>query len=332
MANEVTKQVFEKLIQKELYPDSEFYKKAINGGDANALTYHIPQESAINRPTLGGVNGKDYLLTANNMTAATALTAKYNVNTSKSYNSTIIKFPEPIALETLQDAMLSYNKAQALAVNMASKMNQAIADYFATAWQPTVSDNIIALTGKDKAGSAKTRTSNVTGGYAGSVYSVGYQDLQALALAVDKQNIVGGQWYVLLTPEQWADISQIDEIEQYQLRGLVNKFGATALGRWRKFVFLDSRQSDLWNANILYDVTSGTVPVAYGGTVNTNCLSGLLAWNDKQVVYRQSKMKVFQDLNNPIHMADLRNMGTRIAATQIRLDQKGVVAMYEAKA
>ena len=106
---EVKITIFQKMLEKKLFPDNTFIRFSRNGGNPNADTVEIPQSAGGNEPVLGGVNS-GYDDVANNLANATALTAVIRVNNKKSYSNTIVRLPEPYVFETLQDAVLSYNK------------------------------------------------------------------------------------------------------------------------------------------------------------------------------------------------------------------------------
>jgi len=76
-------------------------------------------------------------------------------------------------------------------------------------------------------------------------------------------------------------------------------------------------------------VPSAPVGVAYGGTLNANCVSALLVWNDQYVERNEGAIKFFSTTNDPIYMGDIVNWGVRVGAASRRNDEKGVLAFYE---
>ena len=327
--------VFQKMLEKQLFPDNAFYKKSKNAGQPNAKSIEIPQSTGNSEPVLGGVTS-GYYDEANNETAATALAPVIRVNDVKTYSNTIIRPPVPYVFETLQEVELSYNKASQIAEEQADNMNTAIANYLAIAWAPAVlaNGNIIATTGLNNAATPveQQRTSSVqTGGYTGLVKRFAYADLMAASLAIQRQNISRGTWYCLITPEQWDDIKRIENIVDFEKTGMETMLKKGNIGQWGAITFLDPRQNDRWNANVLYDTTSDAVPLAYGGALNVNCLSALLFFNDKYVERNEGGTRFFSRKNDPIYMGDIAQWGARVGGTSRRLDEKGVLAVYEAK-
>jgi hypothetical protein len=333
---EVKITIFQRMLEKKLFPDNDFTRYSRNGGQPNADTIEIPQSDGGNEPVLGGVNS-GYDDVANNLANATALTAVVRVNTKKSYSNTIVRLPEPFVYETLQDVVLSYNKANEIATEEAENMNTAVANYIAIQWQPTLAANIFPTTGlpnpKSSTTEQKRSSSVVTGGYTGLVKKFEYSDLKNLSKQIKKQNVKGGQWYALLTPELWDDLTAIDEIVNFEKTGNETMLKQGVVGRWLGINFLEPRQNDRWGANILYDITTPAAPVkvAYGGTLNTECVSAMLVWNDRYVEKNEGGLMFFSRLRDPIYMGDIVNWGVRVGGASRRLDEKGTIAFYEAK-
>ena len=331
---EVKLTVFQRLLEKKLFPDSTWFSRSRNGGNSNADTIEIPQSAGSVRPILGGVNS-GYDDVANNLANGTALTPVIRVNNKKSYSNVIIRPPNPFVFETLQEETLTYNKAASIAEEEAENMNAGIADYMATAFAPTLAANILPTTGLNKAGTVTTRsalgTTGAVSGYAGLVKRFAYADYLALQSAIKKQNITGGTWYALITVEMWNDLIQIDQLIDFEKTGNAGMLAKGVIGKLGHIMFLDPRQNDTWNANLLYDVTTPATPlvVAYAGALNANCVSAMLVWNDQKVERNEGGIKFFSRKNDPIYMGDITQWGSRIGGTSRRLDEKGTIAVYE---
>lgn len=330
---EVRITTFQRMIERELFPDNTFMRFSKNGDTPNAKSTEIPQSTGSQYPVIGGVNA-DYFNEANNLSNASSLTPVVRINDKKTYNNVIMRPPNPFVYETLQDIELSYSKANQIASEEADKLNTGVANYIATQWQPTLATNIVPTTGLDKSGTEQKRiaSTDTPGGYAGWVKRFAYEDLLNLMRQIRKTKVNGGTWYALPTPELWEDISRIDQVTDYEKTGNETMLKSGIIGSWGGIRFLDSRQNDRWEANIMYDITDpvNPTPIAYDGALNTNCVSGLLVWNDRYVEKSLGGIKFFSRLQDPIYMGDIVNWGTRIGAASRRLDEAGVFAVYEA--
>ena len=333
---EVRITVFQRMIEKVVYAlNNEFYLRSKDAGQPNAQTIEIPQSSGLEEPVLGGVNS-GYYTTSNHLNAATALDPVIIVNDKLSYSNTILRPPHPFVFETLQEVELSYNKAQQVAEEQGMNMKVAIANYIASVWNPTLAAYIIGTTGMAKGGAApETRdTEGTTGaksGYDGLVKRFQYADLLNILYQIKKQNLQGGSWNALITPEMWEDLLRIPEIVDYEKTGNITMLNQGVVGKWGPLQFHDPRQNDRWNANVLYDLTtpSAPVPVAYGGTLNANCVSAMLVWNDQYVERNIGNILFYSRKDDPIYMGDISQWGMRIGGSPRRLDGRGVIAVYE---
>ena len=335
---EVRLTVFQRMIEKVLYAtNNEFYLRSRDAGASNAQSIKIPQSSGLEEPVLGGVNS-GYFTTSNHLNSATALSPVIIVNDELEYSNTIIRPPHPFVLETLQEAELSYNKAQQLAEEQGMNMKVAIANYFLTVWAQTLAAYIFPTTGlpnPKKSTTLQSRsTSGTTGaksGYSGLVKRFEYTDLMALESAIKRQNLEGGQWFALPTVEIWEDLKRITDIVDYDKTGNETMLKQGIVGSWGSIRFLDPRQNDRWNANVAYDITtpSAPVPIAYGGAFNSNTVSALICWNDRYVERNLGPIKFFSRKDDPIYMGDIYQWGVRAGGSPRRLDGKGIICVYE---
>jgi len=333
MANEeVRLSVFRSEIIKKLRPDNGFarYSRSASAADANAEKVIIPQAQAGQKPTLGGVNSGYYTKT-NNLAAASTLSGVIRVNDRLEYSMNILKFPNSVVFETMQESPITYDKLSAVIEEQAAEMDKAIAEYYLAAWAQDNTNFIIGTTGIDSAAATKTRTSVVTGGYAGTVKRFQYEDLLALESAIMRQNYTNGSWYALPTVEQWEDMRRIANIIDFEKTGNTGMLEKGIVGKWGRINYLDPRQNDDTNANVLYDLTApaAPVPVAYGGTVNANCVSAMLVWNDDAVEKAFGGVKMFERKRDPEYLGDIYNWACRLGASKRRLDGRGVIAVYE---
>ncbi len=331
---EVRISTFGKMLEKKLFPDNSFINLSVNRNEPNVKECSIPQSEGSSEPVIGAVNSGYYDPT-NNLSNATKLTPILRINDEKTYQNIIMRPPNPFLFETLQEVELSYSKATEIASEETENMQTGIANYILTQWTPTVAGNILATTGFNQAGTEQKRsaagTTGSVSGYAGLVSRFAYNDLMVLSSAIKKQNIKRGKWYAMPTVELWEDIKRIPEVVDFEKTGRETMLAKGFVGTWGGITFLDPRQNDRWQANVLYDITVPAAPVvvAYGGALNANCVSALICWNDKYVERNIGELKFFSQKDSPEYMGDLTNWGQRVGATSRRLDEKGVIAMYE---
>lgn len=336
---EVRIKIFSRDLQKNLFPDNAFYKRSKVDPASSATSIDIPQAQAQARAKIGNVQ-IDYDNPANNLTDASKMTAIKRVNTLLNYVNQNFYVPPIVIDENNQDGELSYSKQQEIREEMSDELNTQVANWAAVNWAPTQAGNIISTTGTD------TRTSLVTGGYNGLVKRISYQDLLNLKVKAMKQQKMGGKWFILPTPEQWEDIMLIPEFRDFEKTGRETLLKEGVIGTWLGFTWLDPRQNDDLEANVIYDTTTPATPtkVDYaasveGGTGRTiytltptaNSCSALLAWNDRMVRRSEGNVNVYYRKDDPLYQADVLSANVRFGASFSRADNKGVLVLVETR-
>lgn len=335
---EVRIKIFSRDLQKNLFPDNAFFKRSKKDPSSNALSIDIPQAQGQARAKIGNVQ-IDYDTAGDNLTAADKLTAIKRINTLLNYPNQNF-FVVPVIIDkNNQDGELSYDKLQQIREEMAEELNTQIANWAAVKWGPTVAGNILKTTG------ATTRTSLIVGGYNGLVKRITFQDLLNVRKEAMKQQKMGGRWYVLPTPEQWEDIMLIPEFRDFEKTGNQTLLKAGVIGTWLNMTWLEPRQNDDLEANIIYDTTVPTAPtkVDYIGAVDgdgrtietltatANSVSAVLFWNDRMVRRSEGRNNAFFRANDPEFQADIISANVRFGASFGRSDNKGVIALVETR-
>lgn len=335
---EVRIKIFSRDLQKNLFPDNAFFKRSKVDPASSATSIDIPQAQSQVRAKIGNVQ-IDYDNSANNLADADKLTAIKRINTLLNYPNQNFFVPPVIIDKDNQDGELSYSKQQEIREEFAEELNTQIANWAATKWGPIVAGNILKTTG------ALQRTSLIIGGYNGLVKRITKQDLLSLAKAAKKQQKMGGRWYILPTVEQWEDIMLIPDFVDFDKTGDKTLLRKGIIGTWLGFQWLEPRQNDDLEANIIYDTTVPTAPtkVDYVGVVDgdgrtiqtltptANSVSALLAWNDRMVRRSEGRNKVFFRANDPEFQADILSANVRFGASFGRSDNKGVLALVETR-
>jgi len=335
---EVRVKIFSRDLQKNLFPDNAFYKFSKVDAASSANSIDIPQAQGQARAKIGNVQ-IDYDNSANNLADADKLDAIKRINTLLNYANQNF-FVQPIVIDkNNQDGELSYAKQQEIREEFAMELNTQIANYAAVKWGPTVAGNILKTTG------TATRTSLIVGGYNGLVKRIVKQDLLDLKKTAMKQQKMGGKWYILPTPEQWEDIMLIPDFVDFEKTGRETLLKEGVIGTWLGFTWLEPRQNDDLEANIIYDTTTPSAPtkVDYVGAVDgdgrtifavtptANSVSGLLAWNDKMVRRSEGSNNVYFRKDDPLYQADILSANVRFGASFSRTDNKGVLVLVETR-
>ena len=318
-------------VERAIIPASSFVNLSQNIGQAGAETIYRNRRLPLTKMVLGDLQA-DTFNPANHETAAAAATRVIVADDQSSYQSDVLRLADALVTSWAQEQVSTYDRGRQLARDITERADLDIATYVITKWAPTIAANIIPTTGINKDATVTKRSSAVAaGGYAGLVLAFAFQDLENMLVAIRKQGVVGGKWYALPSVEQWADIRLIDQVTDYQKTGLVDQLGRTILGSYGNVTFLDARQFDEWGSNILYDTTTpgAEVPIAYAGALSVAMVGAMLVWNESYVERSGTALKIFERMDDPDVLGDIRNAALRIGARQSRSDQKGVIAMIE---
>ncbi|MCK4499990.1 hypothetical protein KAU11_05790, partial [Candidatus Babeliales bacterium] len=324
---EVRVKIFSKDLQKNLFPDNAFYKRSKKDPASSANSIDIPQSQSQARAKIGNVQ-IDYDTAGNNLSDADSLTAIKRINTLLNYINQNFFVPPVIIDKNNQDGELSYEKQAQIREEFADEINTQVANYAGVKWAPTVAGNILKTTG------TATRTSLVVGGYAGLVKRIVKQDLLNLAKAAKKQQKMGGKWYILPTVEQWEDIMLIPDFVDFEKTGNQTMLKNGVIGTWLGFQWLEPRQNDDLEANVIYDTVVPAAPtkVDYIGAVDADgrtifavtptvtSVSALLAWNDKMVRRSEGTVKSYFTKDDPLYQADILSANVRFGASFGRSD------------
>jgi hypothetical protein len=335
---EVRVKIFSRDLQKNLFPDNAFYKRSKKDPASNASSIDIPQAQGQARAKIGNVQ-IDYDTAGDNLTDADKLTAIKRINTLLNYPNQNFFIVPVIIDKNNEDGELSYDKQKEIREEFADELNTNVANYAAVKWGPTQAGNILKTTG------TATRTSLVVGGYNGLVKRIVKQDLLTLKKTAMKQQKMGGKWYVLPTPEQWEDIMLLDDFVSFEKTGDQTLLRKGIIGTWLGFTWLEPRQNDDLEANIIYDTTTPSAPtkVDYAGAVDgdgrtifsvtptANSVSALLCWNDKMVRRSEGVNNVYFRKDDPLYQADILSTNVRFGASVSRNDNKGVLVLVETR-
>ncbi len=335
---EVRIKIFSRDLQKNLFPDNAFFKRSKLDAASSATSIDIPQSQTQAASKIVDVQIA-YDTAGNNLADADKLTVIKRINTLLNYVNQNF-FVVPVVIDkNNQDGELSYEKQQQIREEFAEELNTQMANWAAVKWGPTVAGNILKTTG------TATRTSLIVGGYNGLVKRIIKQDLLNIKKAAMKQQKMGGKWYVLPTPEQWEDIMLIPDFVDFEKTGRETLLKTGVIGSWLGFIWLEPRQNDALEANIIYDTTTPSAPtkVDYAGVVDgdgrtiqtltptANSVSALLCWNERMVRRSEGRVNTYFRPNDPEFQGDLLSANVRFGASFGRSDNKGVIALVETR-
>lgn len=302
--SEVIRRLFSADLQKNLYPDSEFYKnsKVDSGIAIDSEGVDVPQAGAppavIKNPTQRPIplrNRKD---------------------DKKSYVVDLYE-TEPDIVTNINQAVVTYDKRAAVLEDHISTLNQRIADELMIKWFPTKAANIIRTSGAGTSGSKVT-------GMTGNRKELTYQDFIDLAALMDRMKVPDdGRRCILVYTDQIAEIKKIAEFRDYDKSGIQGQFSTGAVGKIQNM--------NVYKRSVTPVVSTGLMVNPFGAVVSATDNLAILAWHPSFVRRAEGVAEVYYDgVVRPGYGGPTMSAAVRGGGMISRLDEVGVAAIVQA--
>lgn len=310
---EISPKRFSTDLQKVLFPDNSFYKKSLlDIIDAGFKTIEIPAAGVTGTASVG-----DY--------PSLPLTIQKRTDTVKSYTTDEVYLTHPILVEREDDILLNYSKMQDVINSAGLILNTKIADIAAHEFAPTSTalGNVIPSTG------TATRAKTLVNG-TGSAKRIVLNDLLSIRKIFNKMNLGDGvNIYALLTPDQVEDLFLIAELRDYEKTGELTKLRNGEIGRILGFNFLMRWNDALGSTGVFYSNTG--VKGTFGATQVATDTAAAIFFADRYVRHAEGFAKTVINRDAPGYKGGtIIETMVRFGATKMRIDEKGVAAIYEA--
>lgn len=298
--------VYSKELQKQLFPDNTFYKKSISetGLAAAAKTFEIPNLSDIDE-------AKD-----DNITKLPLEVKKSNDD--KVTGNMKLLYCDPILIEDEEEIILNYSKRQNKQIQQASALNSKAADYAAYQWIPTVAGNKIPTTGT-------ARATNVVG-LSGNRLAVTKTDILKVFSKLLRMNVHGvpGGMFGLLTPDAYTDLLGISDFVDYEKIGRSEKLEKGIVGMLCGIEIMVRSK----NGHIGAWFNASNAVVKAVATAATDRPVSLF-WHDRFVCHAESNVATYINEKDATYLGTVINSTVRFGAEKCRVDEAGVIALYE---
>jgi hypothetical protein len=307
---------YSKELQKQLFSDNSFYKKAIQEtGIADTVeTVERPYQGSIGKAKSGEP-------------ASLPLQVNVAKDGKDSYNTTLV-YAMPIAVDLPGEFALNYNKRAAKQVQQSSIINTRCADIAAVNWGPTESTNILKTSGSSRA----SNVVKASGGVIANRKAVAKDDMIAVHNLLMRMNISGiqGKLWGLVSPDFYSDLLSIAEFTDYDKLGQTSKLAEGVIGRIMGIDIM-VRSTEENHIGLKYDDEYAKSTI--DADVLTDDCPAALFWHDKMTASAEGMLKTSINPNAPGYLgATIIESWVRFGAAHARYDQKGVVALLEENA
>lgn len=306
LRNEVIKTIFSSDIQKNLYPDNEFYKssKVDPGVAIDAESVDVPQAGTPPKVIKNPVERP--------------IPMRIRKDDKKSYGVDLYE-TEPDLITNVNAALLPYNKRQVITEDHVNTLNLRIADELQIIWSPSLADNILRTTGANGTGSKIS-------GMTGSRKEVTEDDFISIAALLDRMGVPDdGKRVMLIYTDIYSEIKRIASFKDFDKTGLVGTFQTGAIGKIQNMNVFKRNVPLNWN-------NAGTPAVkAYGSAVSATDNLAILAWHPSFVRRAEGIVEYYIDSEvRPGQGGRAQSAAVRGGGMISRKDEKGVVALVQA--
>ncbi len=303
---QISKTVYSKELQKQLFPDNSFYKKSISetGLAADAATFEIPNLSDVNEAK------ED---------EPTVLPLKVVQNTDDKKTGTMKElYCDPILIRNEEEFVMNYSKRQAKQLQQAASLNTKAADYAAYKWLPTLATNIVESTGA-------ARATNVTG-LTGNRKALLKADILKVHNILMRMNVLAlpGELYGLLTPDAYSDLLGIAEFIDYDKTGRSDKLAQGIIGRIAGIEMMVRSKNG--HIGALFTAANAIVRTV---TVAATNRPVSLFWHSGMVCHAEAHPISYINENDATYLGTVLNSSVRFGSEKCRNDEKGVIALAE---
>jgi len=303
---QISRTVYSRELQKQLFPVSDFYRKSISetGLAADAATFEIPN--------LGSVNEAKE-------DAPTVLPLKVVKSDDSKVNGTMkLLYCDPILIENEEAIVMNYSKRQNKQLQQAASLNAKAGDYAAYQWLPTLSANVVESTGS-------ARATNVIG-LTGTRKALTKADVLGIYNKLLRMNAkqLPGALYGLLTADAYTDLLAIADFVDYEKIGRADMLAQGVIGKICGIEILVRSK----NGHIGALFTSGNVRTKTITAASTNRPVNLF-WHSGMVCHAESNVTTLINENDATYLGTVINSTVRFGAEKCREDQAGVLAIAE---
>lgn len=306
---EIRPVLYSRELQKLIFPDNSFYKKSVTekGVADNVESVEKPVQGKIRKAKDGEPD-------------SFPLKIQKADDSKKSYAVNKV-YCEPLLITEQSELMANYSKRQTKQEQQAAEINTKCANMAATTWGPTKSDNLILTTGT-------ARATNVVGLTGTRKRAVKEDMLKAHNLML-RMGVVGGQWYMLATPDMYTDLLAIDNFVSFEKTGNTEALRQGIVGRIYGMDIYYRSTEDI-HAGLVYSAEKAKK--GYNAELAATDQVASLIWNDKLVCHAEGVLNTSVNVGAPGYLGGtIIESWVRFGADILREDQRGVIALLEAK-
>jgi hypothetical protein len=302
---------FSKELQKQLFPDNDFYKKSRveTGIGADVESVEIPIAGDVGSALSGNP----------------VLPVPINARTDNKKSYTVEQlYTKPYLVTREEDIVLNYDKVSDLAQTLSMSINTRAGNIAATEWGATLASNIVRTTGSGRATSVTGTTGNRK-----AIVKANMLDVRKLFNKMNLPSLGKDSLWGLLTPEMVDDLLNIPEFVDYDKTGEISKLKNGEIAYINGFNLM-MRNNDIGSVGVMYSNAGTPVKRTVDETLAATDNAAAIFWHKAMVRHAEGHAETIINRKPAGYLgATIIESVVRFGATFDRTDQKGIVALVE---
>lgn len=284
-------------IKEQLYANNEFMTRSTNHDEfVENKVVHVPQA------------GSAPAVVKNRSSFPATITER--TDTDLIY--TLDDFStDPMRVRMIEEIQNSYNKRQSVLGHHVAELNEQMALELMFDWGAPAA-NVVPTSGADLAAAPVGAT--------GTRKALTKDDIRALALKFDQDNVSRMGRYLLIESQMYEQLISDSELMRFDAFGR-NNFEDGIVGQLYGFNILTR------STTLIYDVANAKKAVGAASAVDDNLSA--VAWQEGSVAKALGDITIFAQENDPVNYGDVFSAQVLHKGAILRTDNKGVGAIVQ---
>ena len=298
----IQKEIWTNHIQENLFKDNEFLNYAFNADQfvLQGKVVHIPNA------------GSSPSVVKNRSSLPATVTQRTDIDITYAIDEFTT---DPILIPNAETIELAYDKLSSALSDSESALRQLVADWMLYNWRAENASSIVRTTGANV-------NAHVPGA-TGTRKKFTLADVKAARLALNKQNVLKENRFLLIDSDMYDQLADELNITQYRESSKDLNLPQGVIGKLFGFYIME-------RSSVLIANNAGTPVIQQPGAATNITDNGVaLAWQQNTVERALGTVDFFENLGDPTYYGDIYSALVRMGGRKRRNDQKGVIAIIQ---
>ena len=298
----IQKEIWTNHIQENLFKDNEFLNYAFNADQ------YVLQGKVVHIPNAGSSPA----VVKNRSSLPATVTQRTDIDITYAIDEFTT---DPILIPNADTIELAYDKLSSALSDSEAALRQLVAEWMLYNWRAENASSIVRTTGAN----VNAHTTGATG----TRKKFTLADVKAARLALNKQNVMKENRYLLIDSDMYDQLADELNITQYRESSKDLDLPKGVIGKLFGFYIME-------RSNVLVSNNAGTPVIQQPGASTAITDNGVaLAWQKNTVERALGTVDFFENLGDPTYYGDIYSALVRMGGRKRRNDQKGVVSIIQ---